>query len=200
MNSFNKDDNNYFSILSKIIHQRRSVKPGLMNGGQIPDEQVNELLHLADWAPTHGNTEPWRFIVYAHDSAKEFSRQHAELYKNNTLPEKFLTDKYEKLISNGDKASHIIVAIMQRGNLSKVPVIEEIAATAAAVQHILLGATALGIASMWSTGGMTHHKAMKDFFQLREEDIVMGIIYLGYSEKELSGRRATPMTEKIKWM
>jgi nitroreductase len=68
------------------------------------------------------------------------------------------------------------------------------------MQHILLGAAALGIASMWSTGGMTHHKAMKDFFQLREEDIVMGIIYLGYSEKELQGRRITPIDEKIKWM
>ena len=80
---------------------------------------------------------------------------------------------------NGDLASHLIIAIMQRGGSPKIPVLEEIAATAIAVQNILLGATAAGIASFWSTGGMTHHPVMKDFLQLKEEDIVMESFVLG---------------------
>jgi nitroreductase len=41
----------------------------MMNGKKIPDEQITSLFELADRAPTHGLTEPWRFIVYADPAA-----------------------------------------------------------------------------------------------------------------------------------
>ena len=63
-----------------------------------------------------------------------------------------------------------------------IPQIEEISATAAAIENILIGAAAANIASFWSTGGMTHKPAMKEFLGLKDEDIVMGIIYLGYTD------------------
>jgi nitroreductase len=191
--------NQSFSILSDIIKNRRSMKPAKMNGTKIPDDQVKEILKLANWAPTHGRTEPWRFVVYSGDNVKEFCRQHAELYKANTAPEKFDQANYDKQFHNGDLASHIIIAIMQRGSLPKIPALEEIAATAIAVQNILLGATAAGITSFLSTSGMTHHPAMKDFLQLKQEDVVLGILYLGYSDEKVQGKRQTEIEEKVTW-
>jgi nitroreductase len=188
-----------FLIISGIIKNRRSIKPVKMNGKKIPDEQVKEILQLANWAPTHGRTEPWRFIVYAEDKVKEFCFQHAELYKALTPSKNFEQANYDKQLHNGDLASHIIIAIMQRGNSPKIPALEEIAATAAAIQNILLGATAAGITSFWSTSGMVHHTAMKDFLKLKKEDIVMGILYFGYSHEHMEGKRQTSMTEKITW-
>ena len=170
-----------------------------MNGKKIPDEQVRELLKLANWAPTHGRTEPWRFIVYSGIKVKEFCHDHAELYRSNTPPEKFEQANYDKQFHNGDLASHIIIAIMQRGNLPKIPAVEEIAATAIAIQNILLGATAAHIASFLSTSGMIHTPAMKNFLHLKEEDIVMGILYLGYSDEEMVGKRQTEIEEKVTW-
>jgi nitroreductase len=190
---------NPFSILSNIIKQRRSTKPAQFNGTPIPDEQVEQLLELADWAPTHGNTEPWRFLVYAGDAAKIFCKDHAELYKRTVSSENFVQGSYDKIIDNGKQVSHLIVAVMQRGNLPKIPLWEEEAATAAAMQNILLGATALGIASFWSTGGMVHHPAMKDFLQLNEHDRIMGILFLGYSDITNKSKRSIPLTEKVKW-
>jgi nitroreductase len=191
---------NKYSIIANIIKDRRSIKPAKLNGKIIPDELVKDILTLADWAPTHGRTEPWRFVVYSGTKVKEFCRQHAELYKANTTTENFKQESYDKLLHNGDQVSHIIIAIMQRGNLPKIPVLEEIIATSAAIQNILLGATALDIASFLSTGGLTHHQAMKDFLQLRDEDIVMGIIYLGYSDEKTEGKRSIPLDEKVKWI
>jgi nitroreductase len=188
-----------FLTISSIIKNRRSIKPAKMNGKKIPDEQVKEILQLANWAPTHGRTEPWRFIVYAEDKVKEFCFQHAELYKALTSPKNFEQANYDKQLHNGDLASHVIIAIMQRGSSPKIPALEEIAATAAAIQNILLGATAAGITSFWSTSGMTHHPAMKDFLKLKKEDIVMGILYFGYSDEKMEGKRQTSMTEKITW-
>ncbi len=172
-----------------------------MNGQRIPDEQVKQLLELADWAPTHGHTEPWRFKVYAGEKATEFCLAHANLYKQHTDPEKYLEEKYEKLLHMGDKASHIIVAYMQRGNLPKIPVLEEIAATSCSIQNMLLGAAALGIASYWGSGGMAYHPAMKEMLHLREEDMVLGILYLGYSDAPTpEGKRTVPLAEKVEWM
>lgn len=191
--------NDRFEIIADIIRSRRSIKPVKMNGKKIPDEKVNELLQLANWAPTHGRTEPWRFIVYSGEKVKEFCRRHAELYKSHTPREKFEQTNYDKQLHNGDLASHIIIAIMQKGGSPKIPVLEEIAATAISIQNILLGATAAGIASFLSTGGMTHHSAMKNFLLLREEDIVMGILYLGYSDERVEGKRQTEIDDKVIW-
>ncbi|HTB53130.1 MAG TPA: nitroreductase [Ferruginibacter sp.] len=190
---------NTFSIIADVIKQRRSTKPAQMNGKLIPDAQVQQLLELADWAPTHGNTEPWRFFVYGGTAIKDFCTQHAELYKKNTDPEKYLQANYDKFLHNGDTASHIIMTVMHRGALPKVPVMEEEAAVSSAIQNILLGATALGIASFWSTGGMVHHYSMKELLHLRNEDVIMGMIYLGYSDVEHKGKRIVPIAEKVKW-
>lgn len=192
--------NNSFSALQEIIRNRRTVKPQQMNGQQVPDEQVMQLLALADWAPTHGHTEPWRFRVYPQEQVKKFCRSHAELYKARTAPDKYMQEKYEKLLHMGYQASHLVVAIMQRGNLPKIPALEEIAATSCAIQNLLLGATALGIASYWGSGGMAYHPAMKEMLQLREEDLMLGILYLGYTDKTVpEGKRLVPLEEKVEW-
>jgi len=168
-----------------------------MNGGKIPNAQVTELLELADWAPTHANTEPWRFIVYEDPLA--FCKEHAELYKQNNAAT-FEVFNYEKLLRQGDKTSHIIVAIMKRGDLPKIPPIEEIAAASCAIQNLLLGATALNIASFWSTGGMALKPAFIDALGFDEDDHVLGILYLGYADHYPEGKRNIPLEEKINWV
>jgi nitroreductase len=189
--------NDQFNTISDIIKGRRSVKPFMMNGGKIPDGQVQSLLELADWAPSHALTEPWRFIVYTNPA--DFCHQHAELYKQNTPDIEFIQGSYDNLYTQGDKVSHVIVTVMQRGNLAKIPVFEELAATAVAMQNILLGATALNIASFWNTGGMVLKPAMHSFFNLRDEDQVMGVIYLGYADEYPKGVRKVPLSEKVVW-
>ncbi|WP_347158181.1 nitroreductase family protein [Pontibacter chitinilyticus] len=192
--------NELFQSIKQVIETRRTTKPPLMNGQHIPDEQVKQLLALADWAPTHGHTEPWRFHVYAGSKAQAFCLSHAELYKQQTAPERFLEVNYEKLLHMGDKASHILVAYMRRGDLPKIPPLEEIAATACAIQNLLLGAAALGLASYWGSGGMAYHPSMKEMLQLREEDVVLGILYLGYAESPTGpGKRHVPLEEKVAW-
>ena len=137
-----------FSILSDTIKTRRTTKPALFNGSKIPDEQIEQLLELADWAPTHTYSEPWRFVVYSGNKVNEFSKQHALLYQQFTPADKFMQGKFDSIIANGEKSSHIIICIMKRTN-EKLPAIEEIAAASCAIQNILLGATALGIATIW---------------------------------------------------
>jgi nitroreductase len=188
-----------YDILNSIITNRRTIKPPLMNGKIIDDSLITQLLQLANWAPTHANTEPWRFIVYTPATKSNFCKAHAELYKEHTNELNFLLATYQKMEKMGDNASHIIVAYTQKGNNTKIPIIEEIAATSAAIENILLGASALNIAAYWGTGGMVHHPVFKSFLQLHENDVVLGTIYLGYSNETKEGKRITPIEHKTTW-
>jgi nitroreductase len=84
--------------------------------------------------------------------------------------------------------------------LPKIPAIEEIEAVSCAIQNILLSATALDIASFWSTGGMALKSQMREFLALDEEDHLIGVIYLGYADQYPAGSRVIPLEEKIKWL
>lgn len=193
--------NSLFEHVSAVIKDRRSVSWAKMNGGLIPDAVVNDLLGLAHWAPTHARTEPWQFWVYSGAALSGFGKTHADLYWAHTPEEKRLDATYTKLEHNVDKASHLIVAAMKRGINPKIPVIEEVAAASAAIQNILLGAASLGIASFWSTGGMTHSPALRDHLGLSEHDIVLGLLFLGYTdEPPKPGVRHTQVSEKVKWL
>lgn len=187
--------------IERVIRTRRTIKPEKMNGRVIPDETITELLAMADCAPTHARTEPWRFIVIANQQVKAFAERHANLWKEVTDPEKFTQQKFNNLLALGENTSHIVMVWMKRVPTHKIPEIEEVAATAAAIENLLIAATAKGIASFWSTGGITHHERMKKEFNLGEEDKILGIIYLGYSDepaKDVS--RMIPLSEKTEWV
>ena len=187
--------------LEQAIRLRRTTKPDKMTGQVIDNKEIIEILGLADWAPTHARTEPWRFIVYDNAKVKEFTLQHAELFKQYSNPESFTQQKYDNISNLGNNVSHVIIAWMKRVETHKIPEIEEVSSASCAIQNLLLGATARGIASFWSTGGMAHHAAFKSLLGLGEEDKVLAILYLGYSNDTLrAGTRMIPLSEKIQWV
>jgi nitroreductase len=189
---------NTFLTVAENIKNRRTVKPAMMNGHKAPNGHIAALLELADWAPTHGFTEPWRFIVY--ENPEQFCADHAEVYKKSVSAEDFNETAYNNLKTLGNKVSHVIISVMQRGDLPKIPPFEEVAAVSSAIQNILLGATALNMASFWSTGGAILKPAFKEFLNLRDEDNVLGVLYLGYADQYPEGKRTIPLEDKVKWV
>ena len=189
-------DNN-FSVIANNIKARRTIKPSTMNGNKIPNGHIASILELADWAPNHGNTEPWRFIVF--EEPAEYSKQHAELYKAANPGESFNETVYTNLSNQANAASHVIIAYQKRGDLPKIPVFEEVIATSCAVQNLLLGATALNIGASWSTGGMVLKPSFAGHFGLGAEDAILGVLFLGYTDQQPEGKRKTPLEEKITW-
>lgn len=188
------------NVLAELVENRRSIKPAELNGKKIDDQQIVQLLTLANWAPTHGFTEPWRFVVYSGDAVKRFYNDQAALYKLHEPAATFSEAKYEKQLHSGDKASHLIAVYMKRGGNPNIPELEEICAVAAAVENILLGAEALGIAVLWSTGGMVLKPAMKDYLQLGEADKMIGLLSLGYTDEVARPGRRGSVEAKTKWV
>jgi nitroreductase len=61
----------------------------------------------------------------------------------------------------------------------KVPPVEQICSTAAAVQNMSLAAHALGYASIWRTGQAAFNVAVKEGLGVKASDEIVGFLYLG---------------------
>ena len=151
--------------LQTIIKHRRNIKPQFFTSDVIPDQDIKDILESANWAPTHGFTEPWRFVVFAGSSRQDFATFQSDTYKSKATPESFQIIKYDKLLSTPLLASHIIAVVAKNTEHSKIPFLEEIVAVSCSVQNILLSAAEKNIAVHWTTGGVTyseHEKLVKE--------------------------------------
>lgn len=188
--------------ITEIIRRRRSIYPS-QYGGQIVDRYVIELmLENAHWAPSHARTEPWRFTVYTGEGLKQLAEFQSELYRQlSSQSGDYDEKKYYKLSQKPLQCSHVIAIGMQRDPKRRVPEIEEIEATACAVQNMQLTATAHGIGCYWGSGGITYWEEAKPFFGLGPEDNLLGFLYVGHLKTDHwpEGQRGD-IREKVAWV
>jgi nitroreductase len=183
-----------------LVRSRRSTFPKQFAAGEPVDETIiRQLLENATWAPNHGRTEPWQFVVFTGEGLQKLSTFQSELYKESA-GEKFKEATYENLRANPLKASHVIALCMKRDPNKKFPEIEEIAAVACAVQNIYLTVTAYGVGGYWTTGGVTYNPKAKEFFGLGEDDKLMGFFYVGQIAVPSPEGKRQPVEEKIVWV
>ena len=187
-------------LVDQIIRERRSIYTSMFSGVPADDAVIQDMLENANWAPTHKLTEPWRFVVFKGDGLKKLASFQAELYKSRA--EKlgsFNEVTYQKLSTKPLECSHIIAIGMKRNEV--VPEVEEICAVAAAVQNMWLTASQKGVACYWSTGGITFYEEATAFFDLDENDKLLGFLFIGMpkSDKKIPGKR-TSIENKVKWV
>lgn len=185
--------------INELIRSRRSTKPSLYNGTRIKNEVVWQILENANWAPTHGLTQPWRFKVFTDSGLEKLADFQANLYKQITPKAKFKPEKYERMKTNLLKSSHVIVICMNRQSSEKILEIEEIEAVACSVQNMALTAAAYQICSFWGSGGITYTEELKTFLGLGKKDKCLGYFYLGYSDNPTTQSRRDSIQEKVQW-
>ncbi|MEP7278862.1 MAG: nitroreductase [Bacteroidota bacterium] len=186
--------------LNSLIQTRRSTFPKqYLPGKQIDDAIIDQLLENANWAPTHKQTEPWRFTVFTGEGLKTFAGLQASVYKN-AAGSAYKEENFQKLLATPLLASHIISIGMKRHADKNIPELEEIAAVACAVQNMYLTAAAYNIGCYWTTGGVTFNEAAKPFFDLEPADKLMGFFYTGVIAQASPPGKRGPVQEKTKWI
>lgn len=170
--------------ISKLIAKRRSIKPALMDADrEISLDLWHSLFEAANWAPTHGLTEPWRFTVYSGDSRSEVAKALQSAYKAETAESEFRPEKFEKMGKNPFLANSVVALVMKRDPKGKVPEIEEVEAVACAVQNLHLAASAVGLGVFWSSPAVTYGESFAGFLNLEEGDKCLGLLYVGWPKE-----------------
>ena len=126
------------SEITELIKNRRTIYPKFYSSRKVHKEIIEHLIRNATWAPTHGNTQPWRFKVYREKSRGELSEKLGELYKKLTPENLYKEEKLNKIMARPFLSSVAIIVCMERGNNEKIPEIEEVEAVACAIQNMCL--------------------------------------------------------------
>jgi nitroreductase len=169
---------------------------------QPPHSLVEQVIAAAAWAPNHHKTEPWRFVVVAGETREELGNLMADRLRA-ALPHPdsdTAASILEKERAKPLRAPVLIAVGVMPPEHPKALEIEEIAATAAGVQNMLLAADALGLGAMWRTGKAAEDPAVKRFLGFPEDAHLLAFVYLGYPDLPTLPGRHRDALQHTTWM
>ena len=183
-----------------IIQRRRSI--GKMTDEQPARAQIERLLEAATHAPNHHHTQPWKFIVLAGDARAgvgEVMAASLAARLEDTSSEKaqaLINKERNKLL----RSPVVIIVASEPPAQPNVLEIENIEATAAAVQNMLLAGEEMGLALMWRTGEAAYDPRVKQKLGLSPEDHIVSLLYVGFPAIPHLPRQPVPYEEKTTWL
>lgn len=163
---------------------------------------VEQVIEAATWAPNHRRTEPWRFVVIAGAEREKLGLVLERIYRRR-LSERGETPTEEGLTKERNKPLRAPVVIAVASEPSDDPrtiEVEEIAATAAGIENMLLAAQALGLGAMWRTGDIAYDPELRDYFGFLPRAQVLAFVYLGHPEIVPPISRQGDFRRHIRWM
>ena len=184
----------------EAIRSRRSY--GRLLPDAPPRAVVERLLDAAVCAPNHYQTQPWRFFVLT-GAARALLGAAQEAALRRTLPDPDAPQNaplLQKERSKPFRAPVVIVVAVEPSTQPKVVPLEELCATAAAVENLLLAAHAEGVAAIWRTGETAYDPGVRELFNLSPSAQVLGIVYLGYADRTQPPAPRPPRRPPAVWM
>lgn len=171
---------------------------GLSRMSEEPVEEaiVQDMLEAANWAPSHGDTEPWRFQVFTGDGrhrlAEVFSKANPDTPEGREGARKraFAAPVWISIaVSPGlDDAGELVMTMD-----------EELMAVACAVQNLHLVAQAHGLAGMWHSKGPSVHPGVAEALGLARHERLLGFFMCGWPNGEWLSATRRPLDEKVIW-
>ncbi|TDF41337.1 NAD(P)H nitroreductase [Alteromonadaceae bacterium M269] len=159
----------------------RSSQPRLQEPAP-KGEVLENIMQAALRAPDHACLTPWRFVVCTGQGLDRLGDIYQQAAKIAGKPK----EDIDRAVQLPQRAPMVIVAICQYSEHPKVPRVEQIASTACAVQAMQMTALAQGFGGVWRTGGYAFDEHVKQAFSMKENDELVGFLYLG-----------TPMTKPL---
>lgn len=141
----------------------------------VPHAIVEELCELAQWAPNHKRTWPWRFALCEGEGRARLGDVIADaMAERDDPPEKVAKTRTKYL-----RTPATLVVGSAPGD-TVLRTFENRDAVAAGVQTLLLGATAHGLASYWGSCPKGAHDAVNELCGFEDGTYVVAIVYLGW--------------------
>ena len=181
----------------EALRARRSI--GRVDG-VVDDALVRELIALAVYAPNHRLTEPWRFTVVRGAARERLGKVWAEVVARD-LP---LTGEAREaaLLREAGKMlrAPVLIVASVRTDPDPVTAVEDFAATAAAVENILIGATGFGLGAMWRTGDAAYAPEIRAYLGLEPTDRIVAFVYLGQPAGEPPPQKPRTVEAASRWL
>ncbi len=190
--------------LENII-ARRSVRMYLDQ--DIPDEEINTILHAANQAPSAHNNQSWRFVIVKGRKKEELVELVSRRAGDFPRPSSALL----RMASRSIASAPVTIAVINTGELIRHGTelfdvdkdiaydffrTMEIQSSAAAVENMLIAATSLGLSTVWL--GILFLIKDEVLSLLDEKGEFMAVVPVGYASRQSSGPSKRPLDMIVK--
>ncbi len=190
----------------QTIYQRRSIRQ--FEDRPVSDELIQVVLDAANQAPSAHNQQSWKFVVIRNQKKLDLARLVSQQAGGFPKPSSAIL----RMAGRSIASAPVVIAAMNTGTLiehgTELFKIEaaasddffrtmEIQSSAAAVENLLLAATALGIGSVWLGVLFLIKREILSFLGEAQGEF-MAVIPLGYPKRETLGPKKQPLEYVVK--
>jgi len=198
-----------------IIKGRRSIRA--FTADPVPRSVIEMVLVAAQWAPSGGNKQNWRFIVAETPEIKEKMHQ-VVVSRVNAIVQRIASPRAQKEYSSYSsyymffaQAPAVIAVvkkpydslarrIMERSGLAgDYHGSADVQGPAAAIQNMLLAAHALGYGTCWMTGPLVAKEELEEILSITAPDELIALVPLGAPAKVSAPPERTPLADIVEY-
>ncbi|MCS6880286.1 MAG: nitroreductase family protein [Oscillochloridaceae bacterium] len=184
--------------LFNVIATRRSFRLEDLSPEPVESHLVTQMLEAANWAPSHGRTEPWRFVVYTGTARRIIGDAFAVAYRQ-LHPDQPAGSPGEQARRERVWQAPVWIALGMRPD-PKMPEWEELIAFGCAVHNMHLMASALGLAGKWSSAAWALHQHVAEVVGFGPETRLYGFFYVGRPAVPWPEGRRRSIVAKVRWI
>ncbi|GGV90718.1 nitroreductase family protein [Streptomyces massasporeus] len=144
------------------------------------DEEFAYLLKVAATAPDHGLLRPWRWVLIRGDDRSELGACFAE-----EAP----AERRSQAAAKVQRAPLLASLVFTPAQGHKVPEWEQLAATSAMTNSLMLLLHTRGFGSIWRTGAAVRSAHVRQLLGLKGEENLLGWLYIGTPRANPARRR-----------
>lgn len=167
---------------STLIHSRRTTLPKRLRGPGPDADQRACILQAAAAAPDHDQILPWRFIEVPeqHRAALGQAFANALLERDPQADAQACSQAQEKAM----RSPWLLLAVVRTGGEpAEIPAAERVLSAGAAIQNMLLMATAFGLGSALTSGKALQSQALRQLFALKDNEQALCFINIGHIDE-----------------
>lgn len=191
----------------EAIRLRRSVRQ--YRPEPVKREDILTVLDAANQAPSAMNRQQWEFVVVTGVKIAEMGESFRRIIEEYTRNEKssrmkgspFSREDFIRFAATYGGAPVVIVVLtdtaetedFQRANLESA---------SAAMENLLLAATALGLGTCWMTGPLQDERSLRRILGISPDREFVAVTPLGYPADipEASPNQNYGLEEKVRWV
>ncbi|HBE78897.1 MAG TPA: nitroreductase [Firmicutes bacterium] len=191
----------------EAIHERRSVRR--FKPDPVTREDIMQIVDAANWAPSAMNRQPWEFIAVS----GEYLQKMGQSFKTVIEPHlKEWDDKpddgsslsregFLQFAANYGNAPVVLVVLTKAEGEPRLHT-ADLESASAAMENLLLAATALGLGTCWMTGPLLDSEYLRRLLAIPDDKTIVALTPLGYpAVVPKAPKRFDPeLTQKIRWV
>ena len=160
------------------LKQRRTVRQ--FKTDAIPQNILDVVFEAAMWAPSHGNAQPWEFVVVGRQTRARllelFRAKAEELLADPDLPEP--KRRSITVLKEDFGGAPFMVAVVCRPPADDLEKVENPLSAAVAVQNMCLAAWDEGVGAVWLSFGVA--PPVRGILGVTEGESVVALLAMGF--------------------